>query len=795
MQKWQSAESALHQLIHAYYLERDAAQILACVTEEVEWIGADHLAVAAGKQELRAVLERECNEVPEPVPVYVTRKKCTVCSPDTVLFTMSATQEAVTGKWERRAIRATVCCVQTEAGWLASVVHISVPDVKMEKTAQFQELQTSMEAAISSANIMYFEYYPEAHMALQFNGRHQFGAPKKMEDYPDSWFRMKTTHPEDVGILKKAFADAADGSDYVSCEVRNFMDGAYHIFWYGFTAIYGEDGKRIKFACTATDITPQRQAETLLKKERASLADTLNHISVGVYVYEFRGDTISLVIANSAICEMMGIDHDKAIGTQNAGVMQLIHPDDIPIIRQVMDTLCQANHTVSYEYRALNKRTNTFFWLSAEGCSVAQHDGSVLAYICYTDITEEKKMRELNTKLEIEKAANQAKSDFLANMSHEIRTPMNAIIGMTRLAEDEVRDNPAAMDYLRQISTSSDYLLGVINDILEMSRINSGKAILNQEWVPPHDLIVPVIEMISPMMQAKKITFVYADSVRKMSRYEYYVDAQKTRQMLMNILNNACKFTKEGGVVELKFKNVQINPDIAMATDQVTISDTGCGMSKEFLKRIFTPFEQERNQYTGAVEGTGLGLALSRNIARKMGGDIAVSSELGKESSFVITFPYHYRFPVSAVPTEVKETAVSEKVFLGRHILLAEDHPLNASIVVKLLEKRGMVVTLADDGRKAVDEFVSHPPGTFDVILMDIRMPNMDGIAAAKAIRALDRADAQRIPVIAMTANAFYEDRCTSLAAGMDAHLAKPIQPEKLYETLAQYIQNTEPID
>ena len=310
---------------------------------------------------------------------------------------------------------------------------------------------------------------------------------------------------------------------------------------------------------------------------------------------------------------------------------------------------------------------------------------------------------------------------------------------------------------------------------------------LSREWGPPRDILVPVIDMIAPSMRKRGITFEYDRRIIMSARFECYMDTQKTKQMLMNILNNACKFTAPGGRVRLSLRNVSANVQTSTAVDEIVIEDTGCGMSKEFLRRIFTPFEQERNQFSSAVQGTGLGLALSRSIARQMGGDITVVSQLGKGSTFTLRIPYRYR---AFSPVDAQERAPSAKTetnaLKGRHILLAEDHPLNAQIAVKLLEKKEMTVTLAEDGKRAVELFSAGAPGTYDAILMDIRMPNMDGLTAARAIRALDRPDAKAVPILAMTANAFEEDRQKSMAAGMNAHLSKPLEPEKMYAALSE---------
>ena len=397
---------------------------------------------------------------------------------------------------------------------------------------------------------------------------------------------------------------------------------------------------------------------------------------------------------------------------------------------------------------------------------------------------EQAQIQKMNQALADTKKASAAKSDFLSSMSHEIRTPMNAIIGMTRLAADEVADNPTASEYLKSIFMSSKYLLSILNDILDMSRIESGKFELHKDWVSPADVIIPCLDMIRPAMQEKHIHFHTPAALHKISTIEYFVDVMKTKQMLMNLLNNACKFTGEGGEISLSFRNCGYGN--GSAVDEIIIKDNGCGMSEEFLTRIFTPFEQEHNMYSGSVQGTGLGLTLSKQIACAMGGDITVESELGVGSTFTIRFPYQYRLKADI---SVESPSCAEAVNLtGKRILLAEDHPLNITIATKLLEKRGIIVTHVTNGKTAVDTFSSSQPGTFDAILMDIRMPVMDGLQATAAIRALPRQDAQRIPIIAMTANAFAEDIQRSLAAGMNAHLAKPIDPTKVYEALRTYL-------
>jgi len=411
----------------------------------------------------------------------------------------------------------------------------------------------------------------------------------------------------------------------------------------------------------------------------------------------------------------------------------------------------------------------------------------------YKQALEAKKEREealqRQMELEADKKANEAKYNFLTNMSHEIRTPMNAILGMTRMAAGEVDKDSAAAKYIREISKSSEYLLSILNDILEMSSINSGKEIFHKEWAEPYEVIMPVLNMIKPIMNSKNITFEYDDKIDQAFDYEEYIDIQKTKRMFINLLSNACKFTDEGGFVKLSYERIVLE-DAKTAKIIAKIKDTGCGMSSTFIKKVFDPFELERTEKNASVHGSGLGLAISRNIAREMGGDITVESELGVGSEFTLEYTYQYR-KIDAVQKEeeIQEKAVNIEKLRGKHILLAEDNPQNATIAEKILEKCGIKVKTVGDGRKALDMFRDKQPYTFDAILMDVRMPNMDGLVAARAIRGSDREDAQTIPIIAMTANVFEEDRKRSIDAGMNAHIAKPIEPEELYSILIENME------
>lgn len=392
---------------------------------------------------------------------------------------------------------------------------------------------------------------------------------------------------------------------------------------------------------------------------------------------------------------------------------------------------------------------------------------------------EEQRLR-LSEALDAARQASVAKTAFLSNMSHEMRTPMNAITGMTKLAEDVPGNPDETARYLREIDGSSQYLLGVINDVLDMSRIESGKLELHPVWTSPADMFWTCVNMLVPAMREKGITFVYPD-IHNTKNIECFIDPLRVKQVLMNLLNNALKFTPSGGMVTLSIGNV--SNKASHAVDRITIEDTGCGMSEEFLNRIFQPFEQERNPYANAVQGTGLGLALVKRIIEAMGGDVQVKSELGRGSVFSFTYPYEWRY-VDSVSAHKDRAVADLSGLVGMRVLMAEDHPLNRTIATTLLEKEGVEVTCVENGKLAAEAFEQCTPGRFDAILMDIRMPVMDGLAATRAIRSCDHPDAHAMPIVAMSANAFDEDVQKSLDAGMNDHLTKPIEPALLYQAL-----------
>ncbi len=382
-------------------------------------------------------------------------------------------------------------------------------------------------------------------------------------------------------------------------------------------------------------------------------------------------------------------------------------------------------------------------------------------------------------------AANKAKSTFLFNMSHDIRTPMNAIVGFTDIA---LHQNSVAEihDSLEKVRESSKHLLSLLNDVLDLSRIESGKAVFFPEPVDITKLTDDVLAIMNGLLYNRDLKF---EVYRERPKNPYVLaDATRIREVLTNFLSNAVKFTKDGGTVTLYISSHPGEDDKHIVARYI-VKDNGIGMSEEFQKKLFKPFSQEddrgaRTQY----KGTGLGMAIAKEYVEMMGGNIAVESQKGVGTTFTVE-----------IPLELTEQGIRQKQeepvhhdLTGVNVLMAEDNDLNAELATVMLEDAGMAVTRAFDGKEAVELFKNHPQGTYDIILMDIMMPNMDGHQAAKTIRAMgtERPDAATIPIIAVSANAFAEDIKASLDSGMNGHVSKPLNMKEVTDTIAKYIKS-----
>ena len=382
--------------------------------------------------------------------------------------------------------------------------------------------------------------------------------------------------------------------------------------------------------------------------------------------------------------------------------------------------------------------------------------------------------------------ANVAKTSFLSRMSHDIRTPLNGIIGLLEIGEAHPENTKLLRENQKKMKISANHLLSLINDILQMSKLESGEVVLSEEPMNLKTLSDDILTIVEQRAAEAGVTLEYDKSTERVAFQNIYGSPLHVRQIFLNIYGNCIKYNRLGGKVQTSCKCLGVDQEIV--TYQWTIQDTGVGMSQEFIRHIFDPFAQERSDARSVYNGTGLGMAIVKNLVDKMNGTIEVKSEEGVGSTFVITLPFRLATEQSQEQQQQESEEIVESASIaGCRLLLVEDNELNVEIAEMLLEDQGAQVMVVADGQQAVDRFVSEPPGTFDVILMDVMMPVMDGLTATRRIRELDREDAKTMPIIAMTANAYDEDVKQCLDAGMNAHLAKPLQMDLVVAVIGKY--------
>ena len=406
----------------------------------------------------------------------------------------------------------------------------------------------------------------------------------------------------------------------------------------------------------------------------------------------------------------------------------------------------------------------------------------ILGYRPIDDIVEEEResRQKLEQALKRAEEASHAKSAFLFNMSHDIRMPMNAIIGYTDLLEIYGDDVEKREDYLGKIKSSSEYLLSLLNDVLEMARIESGKYIMDETVTDIREFDRSICDVFENQLEQKGIRFVYTMDVR---HHMIFCDTVKLKEVLLNVLSNVYKYTMPGGQITFEVTEIPGEKE-GYAGYLAVIGDTGIGMSGTFLQTVYDSFSRERTSTESGQNGTGLGMAITKKLVELMGGTIRIESEQGKGTKVTILLRHRLAddIPVPADEPEQKTVA-----FQGKSILLAEDNDLNAEIAEEILKMDGFVVERAKDGIECISMLENHPAAYYDLILMDIQMPEMDGYKATQAIRNLTDKDKACIPIIAMTANAFAEDKRKTMEAGMNAHLSKPLNVPELMDTIRKF--------
>ena len=544
----------------------------------------------------------------------------------------------------------------------------------------------------------------------------------------------------------------------------------------------------IKAYSYSYDITQKKLQDTIIDRLSVLGYDELGIIyTVSGYWRGFKYGDMRLNVHNTTRPEGNWDEEIARFASENVVVDQRHQVLKCLTIQRIKDKLATMpvynfNVAVSMEDGTIRQKQIQFSYLN---------DVRETIFYCVIDTTEQfVKQNEQLAKLAQAKLeamrSNEAKSAFLSSMSHDLRTPLNGVLGYTQLAIDE-KDPTKKQDYLKKIKISGDLLLDLVNDTLDLSRIESGKLELKPEAMDDVQYWKEVVTAMEPAANVKQIKLLMDSTT--WPHQMIMVDRIQVKKILVNLISNAIKYTKAGGIVKV---NVQaLKPEKSECTRRITVEDNGIGMSKEFLGRMFEPFSQEHRSEMLNVTGTGLGLFIVKKIVDFMGGTIAVESALHQGTKFVVDLPLKVwdKNGTDDKKKEADQKKIINESLANRRILLCEDNYLNAEIAQLLLKNKKVAVDWAKDGKEGVEKFSGSEPNYYDAILMDIRMPILDGLAATEAIRNLERQDAATIPVIAMTADAFEETINEAKNAGMDAYVTKPIVPTVFYKTIAEKLQ------
>jgi signal transduction histidine kinase len=586
--------------------------------------------------------------------------------------------------------------------------------------------------------------------------------------------------------------------------IREEFPNSRHGFVYRKFLHYALDSDHDTVLVIESDVTDavlrQEKEIQMAKDEAAHDCMIMDSILGGISVLQMTDKQhLKVQYFNSYVFQMLGYDPagmpqriDEAMGTPSEALfsdaLTFVHDDDKQYVKNTFLENYDSETFSLKPYRMYGK-DGKCYWMLERVRTGTSADGSRVFYAAINDVTEEITLQKTVTKqLEVEmqlrkKAdqANSAKTDFLSRMSHDMRTPLNGILGMAYLAREQTNP-PYTSDCLSKINTSAKFLLGLINNILDMAKVESGKIELNYEPYSIDEFNDYLDAVIRPLCEERDQHFVLNEDVDL--QCIPLTDKGRTNQILFNLLSNAVKFTPEGGTITYDIRCRQTSK--GRASIEHKISDTGIGISPEFQRRLFEPFTQEGRDDNSELRGSGLGLSIVKRLVDLMGGTISVKSRIGFGTTFIVRFEFD-TLQADSSDASFHSSANShdnDSDLSGMHILICEDHPLNQEIARALLEEKGAIVRIAENGQKGVDFFSHSSVGYFDCILMDLRMPVMDGLKAAKAVRASARPDASTVPIFAMTADAFSDDIQKCHDAGMNGHISKPIDPEILYKSM-----------
>ncbi|MDO4482175.1 MAG: PocR ligand-binding domain-containing protein [Bacillota bacterium] len=598
-----------------------------------------------------------------------------------------------------------------------------------------------------------------------------------------------------IGI--KALQERKNNSGYAgSISCRAIIDN--RVEWHEINLFIGTNEDGVPLAnILGRDVTEAHELQEIKERElRATVArdQLLSGITKMLYSYNM---TVNINTGKYTLITGTGLERSVEYLASNDSyeeVYQLfLNMSDITQRQRVAELLNLEN----YKGKSLNSghvgteefmqhRSDRVEWQEVNVFVGYDENGETIINILGRDVTEAHEKADTKAQLEIANASSAAKSAFLFNMSHDIRTPMNAIIGFTELLEKHLTNEDLARKYIKKIQTSNDFLLSLINNVLEMAKIESGKTTLDETYWDAYEFNDSLYSLFDSQMKEKGIIFTRTS---KVEHPKVICDETKLREIFLNILSNALKYTPSGGRVTMDLSEVPSDiPGYAMY--KTVIEDTGIGMSEEFLPHLFEEFTRERSSTESRLNGTGLGMPIVKKLVDLMQGKIEVESKVGKGTRITVTLPHRIAGEEDAPNSNDKSFGYEEGIFKGKRILMAEDNELNSEIAITILEEAGFTVEHAKDGIICVDMMEKADAGYYDLILMDIQMPNMDGYKAAQTIRKLADPKKAGITIVAMTANAFEEDKRNAYKAGMNYHIAKPIKINELISALTAVFRN-----
>lgn len=629
---------------------------------------------------------------------------------------------------------------------------------------------------------------------------------RRIENAPES-FVYHCVSDEDKEKLRRLYDSLKDGKAQVSDTIwfKNKADSEPHCDFITLNVIFDKEGKPVKARGIAQDITLRmRQAEVEeLQKEIKRTQDILGSISTGICVLHMQDpDHVSLSYANEGMYKLLHYDEndmDALIPGTDKTKRQLVkgyvdsvftgvHPDDMETAKEGARICYSKDHHIIENIRILDFNGD-YIRADIDLIYRATEEGARVFYGAYRDVTEEVKMKKILTdQLERETSlrkeaniANNMKTEFLSNVSHDMRTPLNAMLGYTDLALD-CSSPEEVHGYLRKISKAGGTLLSLISDTLDLQRIENGRTVIRKDSISGEEIIHDVEASVQPIMDNKGIEFNIIYDKDKL--VNIVTDGTRLQEIIINLMSNSAKFTPAGGSVDFITRVTDIDDE--RVNYEFVVRDTGVGISEKFLPKIFEPFSQERSVDNADIGGSGLGLSIVDRLVKLLGGTIKVKSELGKGTEFTIDFNFNRADKVYEV---ANEEIVDNVDLNGRRILLCEDNAMNMEIAVAILENEGMTVDVATNGKTGYDMFADSEEGYYDAILMDLRMPIMNGFEAAINIRNCSHPQAKTIPVIAMSADAYESDIEKCMDAGMNGHVSKPVDRNMLFSKLRENIK------